>query len=67
MPLFDLKGRQIWQSQAMEAYTHKLNKHFILDPDILKKLADGLYIMLFTNGKDDPVLKKFNRITRQKR
>jgi len=33
---------------------------------VISSLSDGLYIFIFFDPNNDPVVKKFNRITREK-
>ena len=66
--IYDLKGRLIWSAAVIDStQCIPQKKHLYIKPEVIDDLADGLYIIVFKHGDDDPQIRKFNRITRARR
>lgn len=62
--IYDIKGRKIWTKKVTEC--SKEGKYFYIDDNVMKDLVDGLYMAVFSNNKEDPNVKKFNKIKKKK-
>ncbi len=66
--IYDVKGRLIWSADVTDASKCiQQGRYLYIKPKVIEDLADGLYIIVFKNNKDDPQIRKFNRISRVRR
>ena len=63
--LYDLKGREIWTSSVTGLAESR--GYFSIPDNVTKALADGLYMLVFRNQKEELVIKKFNKISRSRK
>ncbi len=66
--IYDVKGRLLWSADVTDTYRCIPQKEYLyIKPEVIEDLVDGLYIIVFKDDKDDPQIRKFNRITRKRK
>ena len=66
--IYDVKGRLLWNADVTDASKCIPQKEYLyIKPEVIEDLVDGLYIIVFKNNNDDPQIRKFNRISRNRK
>ncbi len=66
--IYDVKGRLIWSADVTDPLKCITQAGYLyIKPEVTDSLADGIYIIVFKNAKDEPQVRKFNKITRKRK
>ncbi len=65
--IYDIKGRKLWSKKAAECRKTPDQNYYYVDETVINSLVDGLYIIVFTDSSNEPIVKKFNRISRERK
>ncbi len=66
--IYDVKGRLLWSADVTDSSKCiQQGGYLYIKPEVIEDLADGLYIIAFKDNKYDPQIKKFNKISRDRR
>ncbi len=66
--IYDIKGRLIWDADLTDTSKciPQVN-NFYIKPDVINGLTDGLYIVIFSSDTVEPMIKKFNKVSKTKK